>query len=89
MPELSRFFGIIIYMYPERDAPHHTPHFHAVYQEHTAVFGIDQVDRIAGELPRRQHRLVVAWAELHQSELQANWERLHAGQPAERVAPLK
>lgn len=38
MPELSRFFGIIIRMFMEAGAPHHRPHFHAVYRDAKAVF---------------------------------------------------
>ena len=41
MPELSRFFGIIVRMFVEVGGPHHTPHFHAYYQDATAVFGIE------------------------------------------------
>ena len=66
MPELSRFFGIIIRMFVEVRGPHHRPHFQAYYQDDVAIFGIDPVDLLAGKLPRRQRRLVEAWAELHQ-----------------------
>ena len=82
MPELSRFYGIIIYMYDERGARHHIPHFHAKHQNFQAVFNIDSVEIIQGNLARRQHRLVVAWVELHHEELLANWVRLQAGIPA-------
>ena len=58
MPELSRFFGIIIRMYADVGGPHHLPHFHAYYQDDVAVIGLDPVDVIAGGLPRRQRRLV-------------------------------
>ena len=44
MPELSRFFGIIIRMYAEPFAPHHQPHLHAYYQEAVAVYGLDPVE---------------------------------------------
>lgn len=88
MPELSRFYGIIIRMYMEAGEPHHLPHFHAYYQEHVAVFGLDPVDLIAGSLPRRQHRLVVAWAELHQAELIDDWQRLQSGQRPVPIEPL-
>ncbi|MCB2263113.1 MAG: DUF4160 domain-containing protein [Candidatus Thiosymbion ectosymbiont of Robbea hypermnestra] len=47
MPELARFFGIIIRMYLETHGPHHTAHFHAYYQRETAVFGIEPVELIA------------------------------------------
>ncbi|HKC62056.1 MAG TPA: DUF4160 domain-containing protein [Pyrinomonadaceae bacterium] len=89
MPELSRFFGIIIRMYAELGAPHHEPHFHAYYQDDAAIYSIDPVDLIAGSLPRRQQRLVAAWAELHQVELLADWERLQAGQSPLPIEPLR
>jgi Domain of unknown function (DUF4160) len=89
MPELSRFFGIIIRMFVEVGGPHHHPHFHAYYQDDVAIFGIEPVDSIAGTLPRRQRRLVEAWAELHQQELMADWDRLQAGRPPEPIEPLK
>jgi hypothetical protein len=51
VPEISGFFGIVIRMYMEAGVGHHTPHFHAYYQEHVGVFSIDPVDLIAGDLP--------------------------------------
>ena len=89
MPELSRFFGIIIRMYMEVGEPHHLPHFHAYYQDGVAVFGLDPIELIAGELPRRQRRLIEAWAELHQDELLADWNRLQGGQPPTPIDPLE
>jgi hypothetical protein len=89
MPEISRFFGIIIRMYMEVGQPHHLPHFHAYYQDDTAIFGLDPVDLMAGSLPRRRRRLVEAWAELHQEELLAAWQRLQNGEPPSPVDPLE
>jgi hypothetical protein len=89
MPELSRFFGIIIRMYWEVSAPHHSPHFHAYYQDDVAIYSLDPVELIAGGLPRRQQRLVEAWAELHQDELRDDWDRLQAGQKPLPIEPLK
>ena len=88
MPELSRFFGIIIRMYLEAGAPHHSPHFHAYHGDSVAVYQIQPVELISGELPRRQARLVEAWAELHEGELLADWNRLRAGQRPLPIAPL-
>jgi hypothetical protein len=76
MPELSRFFGIIIQMYSEPFAPHHRPHFHAYYQEMAAVFGLEPIEMISGSLPLRQQRFVEAWAEMHQEELLEDWRLL-------------
>ena len=89
MPEISRFFGIIIRMYAEPQAPHHRPHFHAYYQGGAAVYAIDSIELIAGQLPLRQRRLVEAWAELHQDELAADWTRLQSGQLPIKIDPLQ
>ena len=89
VPELSRFFGIIIRMYAESGAPHHMPHFHAYYQDSVGVFGLDPVELLGGELPRRQRRLVEAWAELHQAELASGWERLQTGRLPAPIEPLR
>jgi hypothetical protein len=63
--------------------------FHAYYQDEAAVFGLEPIERIAGSLPRRQQRLVEAWAELHQDELVADWQRLQAGHPPLPIRPLE
>jgi hypothetical protein len=89
MPELSRFLGIVIRMFMEVGVPHHTPHFHAYSSNEVAVFGIDPVELLADSLPRRQRRLVEAWAELHQVELLENWNRLQSGQLPSPIEPLR
>lgn len=76
-------------MFAELGEPHHSAHFHAYYQDEVAVFGIDPVEVITGSLPKRQRRLVEAWAELHQEELRADWERLQAGRTPLPIAPLR
>ena len=89
MPEICRFFGIIIRMFAEPEAQHHEPHFHAQYQEHVAVYGIEPLTLLAGELPKRQQRLVEAWAELHAGELLDDWQRLEKGQGPAPIVPLR
>ncbi|MEI8226771.1 MAG: DUF4160 domain-containing protein [Planctomycetota bacterium] len=69
--------------------PHHAPHFHAYYGDDEAVFGLEPVELLAGSLPRRQTRLVVAWAELHQQELVADWDRLQDGEKPLPISPLQ
>ena len=89
MPELSRFFGIIIRMYAEPGEPHHRPHFHAYYQNYSVVYDIETLEPLGGSLPRRQQRLVEAWSELHHDELWEAWRRLQTGQLPLKIAPLR
>jgi hypothetical protein len=53
MPEVSRFFGVIIRMFPETGERHHLPHLHVYYQNETAVYTLNPIELIAGALPRR------------------------------------
>ena len=89
MPELSRFYGIIIRMFSEPSEQHHVPHFHAYYGEHVAVFSISPVALIIGFLPQRQQRLVEAWAELHETELLSDWQLLEQGRKPSPITPLQ
>ena len=88
LPEISRFYGIVIRMFPEPGEPHHSPHFHAYFQAMTAVYGIQPVVRIAGWIPSKQARLVEAWAEIHQADLLGNWLALTEGRRAVSIEPL-
>ncbi len=86
MPEVCRFFGIIIRMYFDEHVP---PHFHAIYGEYEAQVGIDPIEVLAGKLPHRATSMVIEWAALHQWELMSNWERLQHSQPIVKIAPLE
>jgi hypothetical protein len=88
MPELCRFYGIIIRMFSEPTERHHVPHFHAYYQEHVAIFSVEPVELIAGSVPQRQQRLVEAWAELHKHELISDWQLLQSGKKPAPIQPL-
>jgi len=89
MPELSRFFGIVIRMFVEAGEPHQRPHFHAYYQAEAAVLALDTLEVLGGSLPRPQQRLVEAWAEIHREELQKDWDLLQSGQPPVKIEPLR
>ena len=89
MPELSRFFGIIIRMFLEVGKEHHLPHFHAYYQDEVAIYSIDPVELVSGSIPKRQQRLVEAWAEIHQDELVFDWQRLQTGKKPNPIEPLR
>ena len=86
MPEISRFFGIVIRMYFD---DHNPPHFHAFYADGEARFGIRPIELLDGALPNRALSMVFEWAALHQQELLDNWERLHTDQPPQRITPLQ
>lgn len=72
MPELSRFYGIVIRMFYD---DHNPPHFHALYGGDEAIIGIGTLSLIAGHLPPRAMGLVVEWALLHEAELIREWEK--------------
>lgn len=70
MPELSRFYGIVIKMYFADHAP---PHFHAAYADAEALISIETLEIFEGRLPVRALSLVTEWAGMHQDELRAAW----------------
>jgi hypothetical protein len=86
MPEISRFFGIIIKMF---FSDHHPPHFHAYYGDDQVLIEIDSFAVVAGYLPARALGLVIEWATLHQNELLINWEKASALEPLMKIPPLK
>ena len=86
MPEISRFFGIIIRMYFNDHMP---PHFHAHYGEHQIEITIETLEILKGKLPNRVLGLVLEWASLHRDELRADWERARKEQPLEPIQPLE
>ena len=86
MPEVSRFFGIVIRMYFD---DHDPPHFHAMYAGKEAQVGIDPIVILEGKLPNRAASMVVEWAALHQRALMQNWWRLRNDQPIEKIQPLE
>ncbi|MFP4500669.1 MAG: DUF4160 domain-containing protein [Candidatus Hydrogenedentota bacterium] len=87
MPTISMFYGIIVRMY-FAPGEHNPPHFHVYYNEYKASFDIESLEMIQGEIPRKQRRLVEAWAELHQDELRANWQLAMSGEPLYKIEPL-
>lgn len=88
MPEISRFYGIVIRMFSEPSVRHHRPHFHAYYQSESVV-AVDPLEIIEGWIPDPQRRLVEAWAEIHRHELFEDWSRLLAGRPPFKIDPLR
>jgi hypothetical protein len=88
MPTISMFYGIIIRMYcaPNEHAP---PHIHAYYQEHKAIIELNSCEITEGQLPRKQSKLVTAWAEIHKDELLDAWNLASKGKLPFKIDPLK
>lgn len=86
MPEISRFFGIIVRMYFDDHLP---PHFHAIYGEQEAQISINPIGLLRGRLSIRARSMVIEWAALHQQELLENWDRLQQDRSAQAIPPLE
>ncbi len=74
MPTISMFYGILIRMFFYDTDKHNVPHIHAEYQGQVAVYSILDGAVLAGGLPTKKHKLVVAWIEIHQDDLLADWQ---------------
>ena len=85
MPEICRFYGIVIKMYFADHAP---PHFHVEYAEHEAKIAIDTFGVISGKLPPRAMGLVAEWATLHQQDLRVLWAKATRLEQLHRLDPL-
>lgn len=86
MPTISRFFGITITMYFDDHGP---PHFHVRAAGHGAKVQIDTLEVLDSDLPRRELRLVLAWAEVHSMELAENWRLAREGDTLKKIEPLR
>jgi len=86
MPEITRFYGIVIKMFFE---DHNPPHFHAIYGEYEVLIDISTLAVFAGNLPPRALGLVIEWATQHQNELLNNWERARIQDSLSKIEPLK
>ena len=86
MPELSRFYGIVIRMYFRDHGP---PHFHAEYAGEEALIRIEDLAVLKGRLPPRALGFVIEWTALHQADLQAAWERARRQEAPGKIAPLE
>jgi len=82
MPEIARFYGIIIKLF---FGDHPPPHFHAVYGEYVGVFDINTLEMLEGDLPTRAKKLVLEWAEMNKMELLEMWNT----QEFSKLPPLK
>ena len=86
MPEITRFFGIIIAMFFDE---HNPPHFHARYGGDKASIEIESLRVLEGSLPPRVLGLVVEWASQHRDELFANWGKVIQNKQPQKIEPLR
>lgn len=88
MPELSRFFNIIIRMQFNDVGQHYKPHIHVQYAEYNAVLALDG-EMLSGSLPVKQLRLVEAWMTIHEEELYRAWNNAVRSIPFGKIDPLR
>lgn len=89
MPVISMFYGIIVSMYFIDNRRHKRPHIHVKYQEHEVVLAIPDGEVLEGAMPGNKLKLVLAWVEIHQDELMADWELAVNGQQPYKIDPLR
>ena len=84
MPEISRFYGIVIYIFYDE---HNPPHFHAEYAGFKALITMDD-GIVKGQMPKRALKLIFEWMEMHRDQLMENWELAIKGEPLKSIEPL-
>ena len=86
MPEISRFFGIVIAIFYD---DHNPPHFHARYGSQKVIIDIQSLEVLDGEISPRALGLVMEWTSLHKEELLNDWELAKNSQKPHKIEPLK
>ena len=89
MPIISQFCGIIIRMYFKDTEKHYLEHIHVQYNEYDAVYSINDSEILEGKIPQKQHKLVLAWMEIHKDELKALWCVCQQDGEIFKIDPLK
>lgn len=85
MPEISRFYGISVYIYYD---DHNPPHFHGVYNNQKVIIEIDSLSLIAGKFPPRALGMLIEWASIHQTELKEVWKQAENYEKLSKIEPL-
>jgi len=88
MPLISSFFGILIYMFKEKNSPHTMPHVHAVFSGDRMSISADG-EILAGKLPRKQQKFVEAWVALREDEIKAAWIALNENSEVIKIRGLE
>ena len=88
MPIISKFYGITIRMYFRDNKQHNLPHIHVNYNEYRAIFDLNG-NIIEGQSPKSQQKILQAWIEIHNRELEELWELLLQGKEGFKIEPLQ
>ena len=86
MPVISLFFGIVIRMHYREHEPRH---FHAEHQSQQGKFDFEGNQTVGNITSKNALELIRQWAQLHRAALDANWSKIKAGQPLDRIPPLE
>ena len=86
MPEICRFYGIIVALFYDE---HNPPHFHARYGDYKVAVDIRSLIVLEGMFPPRALGMLIEWASQHKAELLKDWELARDGKPPEKIEPLK
>jgi len=84
MPEISRFYGLFIFM---NYNDHNPPHFHAWYGDFKIIVSILD-GTVEGKMPKRALNMIFEWLEIHKDELMENWENARLGKQLNKINPL-
>ena len=85
MPVISRFFGIVIYLYWKDHSP---PHFHAKYQGQEIIMEIKS-GKVEGHLSKRALKMINEWRKKHSSELLEDWKLAQNRKILKNIEPLE
>ena len=88
MPELSRFYGIIVRMFSEKGGKHSKAHIHAIFGDEEIVIALDG-EVLEGSFPNKQKKILEGWMVLHEEELIQNWKYLEEGKGFFKIDPLR
>ncbi len=88
MPEISRFYGIVVKMIYNDNDKHHKPHVHVYYGEYEASVSLDGLV-LEGRIPAKQYRILAGWMAIHEEELYAAWNNAVRSIPFDRIEPLR
>ena len=83
MPEISRFYGIIIKMF-FKPKEHEPSHIHALYGEYVGIFDLKTMEMTEGDLPIKAQGLIKEWISRNQNSLLQMWD----SQKLRKLPPL-